>query len=116
MTLQHILAPLPTSTFMSHYLGREFIFVNGHENKFAELLPWEALNAVLCDASFIPGQLRLVKAGTDITFSSYAYPKAYKSYTIYRLLSNEINNALRDGATLIINGIQHLYEPIRAVA
>ena len=118
-TLAGVLAPFNTAqVFRDRYLGREFLHSTGEPGRFAELLPWEDLNGILRRHRLGPPRLRLVREGSAIPPSSYLrYRTSRGSATPVPVLRPVESTALlQDGATLIVDSIDELQDPIGELA
>jgi len=113
MDLAAVLAPVSPHQFFSQYLTKEFLFLPGSSaKKFADLMPWSALNDILRHGRFDAGHLRLVKEGKAVPPETFLRFDQGKIVSTPRLLATELTEQLREGATLIINRIDQTYEPL----
>lgn len=111
MLIDRLFSPHSFDEFIRDSWGRRFEYVPGWPGKFAELLPWEALNRILEEHSFDTARLRLVKDGQHVTRSSYIQDQPFA-----RVVPAALTRHLRDGATLNINQIDQMYGPIGDLA
>lgn len=85
----------------------------GASDRFASLLTWSDLNALLCDHRFTSPRLSVGRDGTVLPESAYTeevrLPRGrYKQLDVSKLLE-----LLREDATLSIGGIDKAHSPIR---
>jgi hypothetical protein len=109
MTLETVLAPYDGSAFIKDVLGKAALHEPGPANKFRELFSWQALNHVMKFGGMHYPRLRLIRDGQELPATSYLGPGA-SGYP--RPLVREINAALRQGATVAIESIEELHEPV----
>lgn len=118
-TLAGVLAPLEMGGFRDEYLGKQFLHSTGERGRFTELLPWEDLNDILRRHRLGPPRLRLVREGTAVPPSSYLRYRSSRSAPanpVPVLRPAELTALIRDGATLILDSIDELQEPIGELA
>ncbi len=118
-TLDELLEPLNAGEFFSTYLGKSFFHLKGSPGKFAGLLPWPDLNRILEQHQLDTPRLRLVREGEAIAPESYvAYqsPRRGSSRRIPRLRAPGLTRHLKEGATLIVDSIEEMQQPIRTLA
>lgn len=110
-----VLGDISRELFLRDHLGRTFLYLPGPTERFAHLLSWQELNRILDTQMFSSATLRMKKAGQDVSPESYlaAYTDYRKSGVATNVLTKVVTRELREGATLIINGIQ---KPCPAVA
>lgn len=97
--------------------GQSYLHVQGTTDKFAELLPWPALNRILVEHRFTFPQLVLVKETTVVDERSYKEAVITRRGDVYsQILPKELNQKLREGHTLILDQIDQVYRPITDIA
>ncbi len=111
-TLAEVLAPLSTDDFLHNYLGQQFFLGKGQPGKFSGLLPWSDVNRILRQHRLDVPRLRVVQDGRPIPAESFLTYRAGKSSRIARIRPVELTAKLRDGATLIIDSVDELQEPV----
>ena len=115
--LAGILAPEPLDTFLSETFGQSFLHVQGEAGKFAGLLPWEELNAILEEHRLQPPRLRLTREGKPVPSDSYlSFQTDRKGQPIPRLNAAALTTHLREGATLVLDAVDELQRPVRRIA
>jgi hypothetical protein len=117
-SLSELVAPASAEHFLRESFGKQFSYGPGEARKFAGLLPWPTLNRILRQHRLEPPRFRLVKTGkavpTDL-FLTYSSTGSH-SNRIPRLRVPELTRLLRDGATLILDAVDELHEPLTALA
>ena len=111
-TLAEVLHPLSPDRFLHECLGVNFFVGKGEPGKFAGLLPWEEVNRILSQHRLDVPRLRVVQDGRQIAPESFLTYRAGKSARIPRLRPTDLSAKLREGATLIIDSVDELHEPI----
>ncbi len=114
-TLAEVLAPVSLDEFRTSYLGRNFFVGKGQPGKFSGLFPWADLNQILRHHRLDVPRLRLVKEGQAISaesFITYQSSRRKPSLKVPRLRAAQLTEHLRNGATLIIDSVDELQEPI----
>ena len=118
-TLAQALAPVTTEYFLQQYLGKNYHYIPGHAGKFAALLQWSDLNSILRHHQLDVPQLRLARDGKQIppeSFISYHENRRNPAARLSRLRSAELTRQLQEGATLILDGVDELHEPVAELA
>jgi ribosomal protein L16 Arg81 hydroxylase len=117
-TLAEALAPITEKEFFDRYLGREFFYSQGRPGKFAGLLPWSDLNRILEHHHLDAPRLRLVREGRTLPAESYSSYRNTRrpSERRPRLRSADLTQRLQEGATLIIDSMDEIHEPVTALA
>src|SRR5262249_8217293 len=118
-TLAEVLVPVSVEEFLQNYLGKAYHHFPGTAGKFAALLTWPDLNHILGCSQLAAPRLRLARDGKPIppeTFISYHESRRRPSSRISRLRPIELTRHLQDGATLILDGIDEIHEPIAELA
>jgi ribosomal protein L16 Arg81 hydroxylase len=102
LDLGFVVNPIPSNEFLSQYLSQKYAYIRGTPGRFANLLPWTAVNSILRH-QYLRTSVRLVKDGQMLPTDPYFRPN---------LDAPAVTALLRDGATMIISRIDDLYEPI----
>jgi ribosomal protein L16 Arg81 hydroxylase len=105
--LDELLAPVPKTTFLDRYLGKNFLHIPGRSDKLAHLVSWADLNRTLA-LPHITNNVAVVKNGVPIDPGSYS--------SSFRLLASELTDLLRTGATLIVSALDEFLDPIAILA
>lgn len=117
--LAEILAPCRSDEFLQSIFGKEFRYFPGPTGKFTPLLPWDALNLILRQHRLTSPRLRLFLEGKQVPESDYQrqiQSRRRRNAVIPRINDREFLNQLREGATLIIDAVEELYEPLTLLA
>lgn len=118
MTLEHILSPLTVGEFLTNCWGQTFKHVPGVPDKFCHLLPWQTLNEALEQHRLDFPRIRLTRDGERLQPSSYINHRTIgtKRIAVPRLRYEKLTQELNSGATLVLDAVDELYEPLRALA
>jgi ribosomal protein L16 Arg81 hydroxylase len=112
--LESLLNLADRRVFLEDYWGKQFLHVPGWDGKFATLLSWASFNDILRRSPAISARLRLSKKGVLVD------PQSYLRYGPGRpfptLSPSELVGQLRDGATLVLDAIDEIHEPIMRLA
>lgn len=117
--LAELLAPSLSDDFLQRTFGKNYLFIPGPSGKFSQLLPWDALNLTLRQHRLDSPRLRLFQNGKQVSTSGYQRQirsQRRRQVTIPRLNDREFIGKLRDGATLILDAVDELYEPLTTLA
>lgn len=93
---------------MANCAGTNFLHVPGDAGKFESLFPWPALNHILRTHRFGTKGIRMVSGGRPVG------PEAFLKDGIVR--APELTELLREGATLVLERVDCMYEPITGLA
>jgi ribosomal protein L16 Arg81 hydroxylase len=89
----------------------------GPAGRFSEVLPWPALNAILRQHRLDYPRLRLAVDGESVPASTYTeLVQTRRSGTIPRVLSAPLTEQLRLGATLVLDAVEELCDPVADLA
>jgi hypothetical protein len=116
-TLADLVAPVGVSQFRATIAGRRHHLFDGRRGRFAELLPWPAVNAILRQHRPAFPRLRLARDGVVVPVEAYVDEvPARRGGTIPRLLPGPLAKQLRDGATLVVDAVEELSDPVGDLA
>jgi ribosomal protein L16 Arg81 hydroxylase len=111
--LRDVLAPLAQSEFLSRDWGRRYRYIRGRAARFESLLPWPVLNDVIQQHRLVPPRVRVAKDGEVIPSSAYQRHDSDKwGMPVPRVLGAELSSLLRQGATLVVEHVDEVHEPI----
>jgi hypothetical protein len=113
LTLADLVAPLEVSQFLGSVQGQAHHRFPGAAGRFASLMPWPTLNTVLRQHRLDFPRLRLAQDGEVVPTHSYTEmvtPK--RGAPIPKLLSAPLTEHLRGGATLVLDAVQELVDPV----
>ena len=118
MRLEQLLSPLTVDEFLTNFWGRTFKHVPGTPDKFSHLFPWQRLNEALEQQRLDFPRIRLTRDGERLppgSYISHSNP-GRKRVAVPRLRYEKLTQELNSGATLVLDAVDELYEPLRAVA
>ncbi|HYH84481.1 MAG TPA: cupin domain-containing protein [Pyrinomonadaceae bacterium] len=118
-TLAEILKPYAPEEFLASFWGVNFLHARAAAaGRFARLMPWETLNEILRRGRLDFPRLRLVKDGKPLPVSEYLRHVAAvrRRASIPRLKTSELTKHLREGATLVLDAVDELHEPLEQLA
>jgi ribosomal protein L16 Arg81 hydroxylase len=110
MGLDQVLAPLGAKAFLRDYWLKTFVHVPGKAGRFADLLTWEELDAILEQHRLTPPRLKLYKDGQAIDPAHYLTPAMFG---VPRLDAGGLAICLAQGASLILDDAQELAPRVR---
>jgi Cupin superfamily protein len=114
--LAELLAPDNQDQFLGQFWSTAFRLIPGVRGKYSGLLPWGALNRILEEHRLEPPRLRLMREGRPVPANSFIrYSKGNRA-RIPHLLSAELASELRCGATLVLDAVDELFEPLTKLA
>jgi hypothetical protein len=116
MTLEHLLSPLTVDEFLTNSWGQTFKHVPGVPDKFRHLLPWQTLNEALEQHRFDFPRIRLTRDGERLQPATYISHSIRGQKRVPRLHYEKLTQELNSGATLVLDAVDELFEPLRALA
>ena len=117
--LASLLAPFSVDEFLSQYWTERELVVRGEATKFAGFFSWAELNSVLNQQyrNFQYGQVKVAKDGRSLPAESIATQvTTRKRGTMTRLSAQKILALFGEGATIIVNNIDHYSPGLGALA
>ena len=120
-TFDDVVRPLTTREFLrTRYRRKRPVLFRARSPRFASLCTWDALNALL-SSSVCQTRMRLVHDGNPVAARLCATPLfgfgwRGRSADTLQLDGRRLNALLRQGATVILNGIDGYHPPVRPVA
>ena len=115
--LASLLAPLSLRRFLATFWAQQPRHFPSKGKRFTKLMPWSVLNRVLYSHRLQTPHLRLWKEGRELPREAYLRDDlAIGGVKVPSVNVSAMHTSLRDGASLILNGVEHLYEPVRALA
>jgi ribosomal protein L16 Arg81 hydroxylase len=115
--LIEVLQPCSVREFLTTDWGRNYRYIAGPADKFAGLLTWSRLNAVISEHRFVSPRLRLVKDRTLVPPADFFQCRQGEAGgEDARVDPVKLNDLLRQGATLVIRSIHEMVEPIARLA
>ena len=115
-----MVAPLEPAEFaQTLYLEKRPALFRGNPERFASLLTWDELNAILATGLLSSPRLRLFRDGTMVPIEVCQVPDfghRWRGANRNRLDAHRLETFLRRGATLILDEMDEIHPPIRALA
>jgi JmjC domain len=116
-TLADLVAPIEVSQFFSSVQGRTHHRFPGQAGRFAALLPWSDLNRALGQHRLEFPRLRLAQDGDVVPAHTYTeMVESRRNGLVPRLLNAPLTERLRAGATLVVDSVNELFEPVGELA
>lgn len=117
-----LVAPLSPSEFIdTHYAEKRPVLFRGEDGRFASLIGWDDVNA-LVSIDLLQPRMRLVRDGNPVPLFYCHAPRfghgwrGHRPGEIQTLDDRRLMTLLRQGTTLILNGIHEYHPPIGALA
>jgi hypothetical protein len=112
-----LLWPLSVDDFLATTYGRTHCHVPGKPDRFEPLFSWRDLNRALEQHRLDHKRCRLVRGASGLDPESFRTPtRNRRGDTIERLRPSGLMAHLRDGATLVLDSVHELCEPLTALA
>ena len=105
-----VVAPLGAGVFLKDYWLKTLVHIPGEAGRFADLLTWSELNAILEQHRLAPPRLKLYRDGQAIDPSHYLTPALFG---VPRLDAGGLVATLAQGASLILDDAQELAPRLR---
>lgn len=116
-TLADLIAPLEVSQFHEQVQGRSFRVFPGTPGKFTELVTWAELDRVLRQHRLEFPRLRLARDGEVVPAHTYTDLVATRrNGMVPRLRAAQLTEKLRQGATLVLDSVEEMFEPVTELA
>lgn len=110
---------MANTEFLHTYWGKKFCHIQGDSNRFSDLLPWSGVNDILESHQLSFPRLRVAKDGESASTTADRFirrTRTRRGTDSTELDTTALTAELRQGATLIIDAVDDLYEPVRALA
>ena len=116
--LAEVLAPVAPEEFFDSFWGVNVLHVRGAAGRFRHFMPWPRLSEILRRHRLGFPRLRLVRDGKPLPVASYLrqISGSRQKITIPRIKSSELTKHLREGATLVLDAVDELSEPVEELA
>jgi hypothetical protein len=103
--------------FLAQTLGRDHLHVPGALTEPDRLVSFDTLNQLLATHRLESPRLRLSREGEALPVHRYATPAVTRRTTVWqRIHPAELHERLTEGASLVLDAIDHLHEPIGDLA
>jgi ribosomal protein L16 Arg81 hydroxylase len=112
-TFAETLGSIGVDDFLSTTWGRTFAHLRGARGRFASLLSWSDVNAMLQKHRLEPPRLRLARNGSFAPKQSYL---RYEGGKVPFVLPEGLSRQLRDGYTLIIDAVDDMADGVMRLA
>lgn len=113
MDFDQIIAPLTREQFFADHQHKTFARMQGAKGRFADLISWDELNAILEQHRLTPPRFKLAQNGAALDPGRYLSPGLGG---VPRLDSGKLIACLSDGATLILDAMEELTPKMRALS
>ncbi len=115
MKFDQVIAPLGLDAFLANHWEKTWLHLRGTANRFADLLSWDELSAILENTRLAPPHIRLAKDDLTIEPERYVYtpPGAGNAP---RIDPGRLVAQLADGATLVLHGVEDIAPKVRALS
>jgi len=110
--LSVLLAPVSVDEFLSRYWLTQHLLCRGPADRFARLISWADINAILEHHWRETFRFRLALQGRDLDPASYADLDGHTP----RIRARDLTDHLRRGATLSFDAIDEVHEPLTRLA
>jgi hypothetical protein len=116
--LSGLLEPHTAEEFLASSWGQSYKHIRGRRGKFAHLLPWGRLNDILRQHRLDFPRLRLMRDGRALPANSYLRHTsgARNKQPVPHLQPVKFTGHLRAGATLVLDAVDELHEPLEDLA
>lgn len=116
-TLADLVAPDEVSHFFGAVQGRSYRRFEGKAGRFADLMPWQALSTILRQHRLGFPRLRLAVGGQVVPRETYEdLLPTRRGGVIPQLKCAPFTEQLRLGATLVLDAVQELCDPVGDLA
>ncbi|QIK04719.1 cupin [Streptomyces sp. ID38640] len=117
MTFQLIAERLGQEKFLARSLHRDYRYVPGAVTDPGALVSFDTLNGLIATHRLEVPRLRLSAGGEMVPQHRYAVPVTTRRHTIWqRTHPAELHQRLAEGASLVIDSIDELHEPVAGLA
>jgi Cupin superfamily protein len=117
LNIATMLAPRTLEDFFQSSYGKSFIRVGGGKGRFGKLLTWESLNSILQHQRLDYPRIRLSREGKNLPHENFIrYLSSRRGGPIPRLNVPALLKELRGGATLILDAVDEISEPVAELA
>lgn len=113
LEFDHVIAPLTRDRFLSEFWSKSVLVAKGTPGRFAGLLGWDDLNAILEQHRLHPPRFRLLQEGRNIEAFRYSTLSAGGAP---RLNSGKLAACLSAGATLVLDCVEELAPRVSQLA
>lgn len=115
MDFDQIIAPLSREEFLSRHWGQTWLHLKGTPGRFAELMPWDALNRLLSNTRLVPPLIRLSQNGETLNPDAFMHAPPGAGH-LPHMDAGKVAVLLAQGATLVLHMVEDIAPAVRAVA
>jgi len=108
-TFGEVLSPVKVEDFLTGILGKSWLHLSGHSERFSSLLSWADINRMLCRSGLDLTRVHLSNQNGDVPTERFS-TSALSGFPCIR--TAELNQFLADGAVLAIDSAADMHEPI----
>jgi ribosomal protein L16 Arg81 hydroxylase len=115
--VSHYLRPVGFERFLAEIWGQTYLYLRGADGQYACLLPWAELSRILDEHRLDFPRVRLVRSGRPLPPAEYrVFERGKRGDFLSHLASERVERALQNGATLVIDSVDEMYQPLRHLA
>lgn len=112
MPLAELVAPLGVAEFLAQHWNRRFRAWPGQAGRFAELIGWDDINALLMTQRLEPPRMILVRSGKTVAAERFVH----MSGSNRRIDAGAVTAQLAQGATLVLSFVDEMVPRVGALA
>jgi len=118
ITFRDMLAPVSAEDFFDRHYDREPLYVSGNSDKFSAVFSWNALNGLLNMPNMWTSRtVKLARDGVTLPAEQFCRPVyGREGRTVMEADPAKMRRHLRDGATLVLDFVECLSQPVASVA
>lgn len=107
---EFVISPLRRDVFLRDHWLKSPVHISGQPGRFADLLTWNELNAILEQHRLTPPRLKLYRDGQAVDPAHYLTPAMFG---VPRLDAGGLATCLAQGASLILDDVQEIAPRLR---
>jgi len=115
MEFDQVIAPLERQTFLTGHYEKSWLHLPGAADRFADLLSWDDLSAILENTRMAPPHIRLSKDGLVIEPERYVFTSPGAG-NVPRVDHGRLVALVAEGATLVLQGVEDTAPKVRALS
>jgi ribosomal protein L16 Arg81 hydroxylase len=115
MEFDQVIAPLALDAFLADHWEKSWLRLQGTADRFADLLSWDELSAILENTRLGPPHIRLSMDGLAIAPERYVYTPPGAG-NVPRVDPGRLVALLAEGATLVLHGVEDTVPKVRALS
>ncbi len=114
LNLDSILNPYSSDMFFKDTFGNRLLHIPGPPGRFSDLMSWRSVNSILRHHHLSESRLRLYKEGKPIPPEQFLRKRDLRKGL--GISARHLTAQLRQGATLIVDGVDDLHEPVTVLS